>query len=178
DARPPRAGVRGGGLRGGLASRGGRRGVAERLGRVVHRGLCARLRRRSVRAGKWSDGPRRARRHGRPHGLCLATVADELKAAYLLAGGDRPKIDRALDRLRTRFAPDAVEVHAAADVSGEGVVAACNALGLFAGEGRLVVIGGVEAWKAPDAKAIAAYLKSPAPATTLALVAAELKKDA
>jgi DNA polymerase III subunit delta len=108
----------------------------------------------------------------------LATVAEELKAAYLLAGGDRPKIERALDRLRSRFAPDAVEVHAAADVSGEDVVAACNALGLFAGEGRLIVVGGVEAWKAPDAKAIATYLKAPAPATTLALVAAELKKDA
>src|SRR4051794_9966135 len=60
----------------------------------------------------------------------------------------------------------------------EDVVSVCNALGLFAGEGRLIVVDGVEAWKAPDVKAIAAYLKTPAPATTLALVAAELKKDA
>ena len=58
------------------------------------------------------------------------------------------------------------------------MVAAANALGLFAGDGRLIVVDGVEAWKADDAKAIAAYLKAPAPATTLALVAAELKKDA
>ncbi len=105
-------------------------------------------------------------------------MADELKAAYLMAGGDRPKIDRALERLRSRFATDALEHHAAAEASGDDVVAACNALALFAGEGRLIVVDGVEAWKAPDAKAIAAYLEAPAPATTLALVAAELKKDA
>ena len=39
------------------------------------------------------------------------------------------------------------------------------------------MVDGVEDWKAPDAKEIAAYLKAPAPATTLALVGAELKKD-
>jgi DNA polymerase-3 subunit delta len=39
------------------------------------------------------------------------------------------------------------------------------------------VIEGIEAWKAPDVKEIAAYLKAPAPATTLALVGGELKKD-
>jgi DNA polymerase-3 subunit delta len=105
-------------------------------------------------------------------------MADELKPAYLLAGADRPKIDRALERLRGRFAPDAVESLLAAEASGEDVVAACNALGLFAGDGRLVVVDGVESWKAEDAKALAAYLKQPAPATTVALVATELKKDA
>jgi DNA polymerase III subunit delta len=105
-------------------------------------------------------------------------MADELKLAYLLAGTDRPKVDRALQRLRGRFAADAVETHSAGEASGADIVAACNALGLFAGEGRLIVVDGVEAWKVEDAKAVAAYLKSPAPATTLAFVAAELKKDA
>jgi DNA polymerase III subunit delta len=105
-------------------------------------------------------------------------MADELKPAYLLAGTDRPKIDRALDRLRRRFEADAVELLSAPEVSGEDVVAACNALGLFAGGGRLIVVDGVEVWKAADAKALAGYLKAPAPATTLALVAGELKKDA
>jgi DNA polymerase-3 subunit delta len=105
-------------------------------------------------------------------------MADDLKPAYLLAGSDRPKVDRALQRLRSRFAPDAVELHTAGDATGEDIVAAANALGLFAGDGRLIVVDGVEAWKADDAKAIAAYLKAPAPATTLALVADELKKDA
>ena len=95
-----------------------------------------------------------------------------------MAGSDRPKIDRAVQRLRARFAADAVELHAAVDETGEDVVAACNALGLFGGDGRLIVVDGVEVWKAADAKAIAAYLKAPAPGTTLALVAGELKKDA
>jgi DNA polymerase-3 subunit delta len=105
-------------------------------------------------------------------------MPDELKAAYLLAGTDRPKLDRALQRLRSRFAAAAVESHAAAETPGADVVATANALGLFAGDGRLIVVDGVEAWKAEDAKAISAYLKAPAPATTLALVAGELKKDA
>jgi DNA polymerase III subunit delta len=105
-------------------------------------------------------------------------MADELKPAYLIAGTDRPKIDRTLERLRSRFAGDAVEAFDAADATGDDVVAACNALGLFAGDGRLVIVGGVEGWKAEDAKAVAAYLKAPAPATTIALVGGELKKDA
>jgi len=105
-------------------------------------------------------------------------MAEALKAAYLMAGSDRPKIDRALERLRIRFSADAVEAYVAAETSAEEVVAACNALGLFAGDGRLVVVTGVEAWKAQDAAAVGAYLEAPAPATTLALVAAELKKDA
>jgi DNA polymerase III subunit delta len=106
----------------------------------------------------------------------LAAVAEELRAAYLIGGGDRPKVDRAVERLRGRFDPDAVEHREAVETSGEDAVAACNALGLF-GSGRLVLVDGVEAWKAPDAKAVAEYLTSPVPDTTLALVAGELKKD-
>jgi DNA polymerase-3 subunit delta len=105
-------------------------------------------------------------------------MADELKPAYLIAGTDRPKVDRALERLRARFAEDAVELHSATELSGEDAVAACNALGLFAGDGRLIVVAGTEAWRADDVKAIDAYLAAPAPDTTLALVAGELKKDA
>jgi DNA polymerase III subunit delta len=105
-------------------------------------------------------------------------MPEELKPAYLLAGTDRPKVVRALRRLRGRFPAGAVETYAAADLSGADLVAACNALGLFAGDGRLIVVDGVEAWKAADAKELAAYLKAPAPATTVALVAGELKKDA
>ena len=104
-------------------------------------------------------------------------MADDLKPAYLLAGTDRPKIDRALERLRRRFQPDTVQLLSAAETTGEEVVAACNALGLF-GDGRLIVVDGVESWKAADAKEIGSYLKAPAPATTLALVGGELKKDA
>jgi DNA polymerase-3 subunit delta len=108
----------------------------------------------------------------------LVAVADELKPAYLLAGTDRPKVERALQRLRRRFAQDAIERHSASDLPVDDLVAAANALGLFAGDGRLIIVDGVEAWKAPEVKAIAAYLKAPTPATTLALVGGELKKDA
>ena len=105
-------------------------------------------------------------------------MADELKPAYLIAGSDRPKVDRTVARLRARFDADATELLSAADASGDDAVAACNAMGLFGAGTRLVVVDGVEAWKAPDAKAVADYLKAPAPGSTLALVGGELKKDA
>ena len=104
-------------------------------------------------------------------------MADELKPAYLIAGTDRPKVDRAVARLRGRFDSDAVELLAAGDTDGASAVAACNALGLFGAGERLIVVGGVEAWKADDAKAVAAYLSEPSPGTVLALVAGGLKKD-
>jgi DNA polymerase III subunit delta len=107
----------------------------------------------------------------------LDAVAEELRSAYLIAGTDRPKVDRAVERLRNRFPRDAVELLAAAEVSGADAVAACNALGLFADAGRLILVDGVDGWKADDAKEIGAYLKAPAPATTLALVGEEVKKD-
>jgi DNA polymerase III subunit delta len=110
--------------------------------------------------------------------LCLAAVAEELKSAYLIAGGDRPKVDRAVARLRARFDDDAVELLDAAETSGDDAVAACNALGLFGSGDRLIVVTSVESWKADDAKAVAVYLAEPTPSTVLALVAAELKKDA
>jgi DNA polymerase III subunit delta len=104
-------------------------------------------------------------------------VSAELKAAYLLTGTDRPKIDRALHRLRERFGDDSVERLSARDTSGEDAVAACNAMGLFGVGGRLVLVDEVERWKAPDAKAVAEYLAAPAPDTVLALVGEELRKD-
>jgi DNA polymerase-3 subunit delta len=51
-------------------------------------------------------------------------------------------------------------------------------MGLFGAGTRLVVVDNAEGWKAPEVKVVEAYLKSPAPGTTLALVAGELKKDA
>ena len=104
-------------------------------------------------------------------------MAEELKPAYLIAGSDRPKVDRAVARLRARFDQDAVELHDASEVTGDDAVAACNALGLFGGGDRLIVVAGVEAWKADDAKAIGAYIRTPSPGTVLALVGGELKKD-
>ena len=82
-------------------------------------------------------------------------MADELQPAYLIAGSDRPKIDRAVARLRGRFDADAVELHDALTTTGDDTVAACNAMGLFGSGSRLIVVENVEAWKAPEAKAIA-----------------------
>ena len=77
----------------------------------------------------------------------------ELKPVYLISGSDRPKIRLALERLRNRFEEGAVEVLGAGEHPADDAVAACNALGLFGGEGRLVIVEDVDAWKAPDAKA-------------------------
>ncbi len=108
--------------------------------------------------------------------LHVVAVA-ELKPVYLLTGSDRPKILRALRRLRDRVGPDATETLSGTSTSGEDAVAVCNAMGLFVGDGRLVIVEDVEKWKAADVEHVAAYLAAPAPATVLALVAAEMKAD-
>ena len=96
----------------------------------------------------------------------------ELRPIYLLTGGDRPKIRRALERLRARFGPESVETIDAEAASGEEAVAACNSLGLFSGEGgRLIVVEAVEHWKKEDEEAIAGYAADPVPGAVLALVA-------
>ena len=113
--------------------------------------------------------------------------APELKPAYLLTGSDRPKIEVALQRLRRHFEHEAVELVSGSDTPGVDVVARCNAGNLF-GDARLVVVESIDGrpnadnrltggWKAADLAAIVEYLASPAPGTTLALVAAELKAD-
>jgi DNA polymerase-3 subunit delta len=115
-------------------------------------------------------------------------AAPALKPVYLLTGGDRPKIETALTRLRRHFQPEAVEAVAAQEVSGAEAASLCNAGSLF-GDARLVLVEAVDGrrnadgrlangWKAADVKAIEEYLASPAPDTVLALVAEELKKDA
>ncbi|MEO8290625.1 MAG: DNA polymerase III subunit delta [Gaiellaceae bacterium] len=104
-------------------------------------------------------------------------MAGDLLPAYLLTGTDRPKISRALRRLRTRFGEEAVEVLGAEATSGEDAVAAMNSLGLF-GAGRLVIVHGVEGWKKADHDALAAYLADPVTGAVLALVADEPPKDA
>ena len=101
----------------------------------------------------------------------------ELKPVYLLTGTDRPKITLALQRLRARIGEDATEQLHAAEAPGEDAVAACNALGLFGGEARLVVVDGVDVWKSADLKELESYLSAPAPTTVLALVGDGVKRD-
>jgi DNA polymerase-3 subunit delta len=101
----------------------------------------------------------------------------ELKAAYLITGTDRPKVTRAVRRLRDRIGEDATELLSALEVGGEEVVASCNALGLFVSERRLVVVEQVESWKAAATQAVVEYLSSPSPETVLALVGEGIRKD-
>ena len=101
----------------------------------------------------------------------------ELLPAYLITGTDRPKVTRALRRLRDRVGEDATETLSAHEASGEDAVASCNALGLFAVERRLVIVEDVEKWKAADLKAVQEYLRKPAPTTVLALLGEEVKRD-
>jgi DNA polymerase-3 subunit delta len=109
----------------------------------------------------------------------LGSVASELKAVYLLTGSDRPKIARAVRRLRDRFGDDSTEHLSAREVTAADVIASCNAMGLFGGgDGRLVIVDDVDKWKAPEVKELATYLAAPSPETVLALVAEEVKADA
>ncbi len=99
-------------------------------------------------------------------------ASDPLRPAYLLTGSDRPKVRRALARLRARFPAESLDVLAADSARGADAVAACNSLGLFGADGgRLVVVEGVERWTAEDAEAVAVYLRDPVPGSVLALVA-------
>jgi DNA polymerase-3 subunit delta len=112
-----------------------------------------------------------------------------LKPAYLISGSDRPKVETAVQRLRARFVPEAVEIVSALDCTGADVVNLCNAGSLF-GDERLVVVTDLDGikkdqsrpptggWKAAEIEVIAAYLAAPAPGTVLALVGLEVKKDA
>jgi DNA polymerase-3 subunit delta len=109
---------------------------------------------------------------------------------YLLTGSDRPKVDRALARLRGHFDPGAIERLTAAGsegATGDDVVATCNA-GSLLGDSRLVLVGEVDGrpddrgrlvggWKKADIDAVVAYLAAPAPGTVLCLVAQGVKKD-
>ena len=97
----------------------------------------------------------------------------QLKPVYLISGSDRPKIRLSIERLRNHFDEGAVEVLAADEHPAEDAVAACNALGLFGGERHLVIVEDVDAWKAPEAKVVAEYLKSPAPETVLQIHVAD-----
>jgi DNA polymerase III delta subunit len=107
--------------------------------------------------------------------------AEPLLPVYLLTGSDRPKVARALRRLRSRFGDESIEQLVADTTGGPDAVAACNALGLFAGGdgGRLVVVEAIERWRKADVDAVTAYLADPVPGAVLALVATEpLRSDA
>src|SRR5262249_60165555 len=93
------------------------------------------------------------RRCERPVGIAMA---NELKPVYLITGGDRPKIQRALRRLRDRIGEDATVFLNAQEASGDDAVAACNSLGLLGRGGRLGIVEEVDRWQGGDGKPCAA----------------------
>lgn len=117
-------------------------------------------------------------------------ATSELKPVYVILGNDRPKVEVALARLRSRFDPGSIERLIAAGkdgATGSDAVAACNAGTLLLGE-RLVLVTEVDGrrdergrlgggWKAQDVEAVVEYLRAPAPGTVLCLVAEELRQD-
>jgi DNA polymerase-3 subunit delta len=105
-----------------------------------------------------------------------------------VTGNDVPKVERTLERLRTRFDPGSIERLVAGGkdgASGADVVAACNSGTLLSGD-RLVLVTEVDGranewgkltggWKQADIDAVIEYLAAPAPGTVLCLVALQLK---
>jgi DNA polymerase-3 subunit delta len=112
---------------------------------------------------------------------------EPLDPAYLIHGSDREKVDVAVARLRRRFdgADATVETLLAvvgtgsdADAASPGdVVDACNALSLMGGRRLVLAVGADQKWADAAASEVAAYVASPAPDTTLAIVAGPLKAD-
>jgi DNA polymerase-3 subunit delta len=103
----------------------------------------------------------------------VSRSATPLKPVYAIWGEDRAKVERTVARLVARVAaegglpPERID---AATTSAGDVVAACDALSF--GGAKLVLVEGVEEWRAADAAQVAAYLERPNPATCLALVSA------
>jgi DNA polymerase III subunit delta len=112
---------------------------------------------------------------------------EPLDPAYLIHGSDREKVDVAVARLRRRFdgADATVETLLAvvgtgsdADAASPGdVVDACNALSLMGGRRLVLAVSADQKWADAAAPEVAAYVASPAPETTLAIVAGPLKAD-
>jgi DNA polymerase III subunit delta len=106
-------------------------------------------------------------------------VASALEPAYLICGSDRSKVLRAVSRLRSRVeAQDGVvDLFDAALSDGATVAAASQQLGLFSAA-RLVIVTGVESWRADDVAALAVVVGDPPVSTTICLVAGPgLRKD-
>jgi DNA polymerase III delta subunit len=96
---------------------------------------------------------------------------EELKPVYAIHGEDRARVERVLEALVARVLSEGglpPERMPAGETPGAEVVAACEALSL-AGR-RLVIVEGVEEWRAADVAPVAEYLSAPNPATCLALV--------
>ncbi len=109
----------------------------------------------------------------------MTSVAD-LKLVYLIHGPEPVLLDRALARLRARFA-DLGDLDFSSDTFDgdnadvDDVIAAANTFP-FDSERRLVVVRNTDKLPAAALERLAAYAADPAPFTTLVLVAAKVNK--
>ena len=101
------------------------------------------------------------------------SAPEPLASAYLIVGTDRPKVRRAVGRLRARVIAEAgsdlnismldAEVHSA-----EAVVEVASTPAFTLGT-RLLLVLNAHKWKVKDRKTLAAYLDDPMPDTCLAV---------
>ena len=114
------------------------------------------------------------------------TMSDPaLKPVYLIIGSDRPKVRRAIQRLRRRvIAESGSDINVAAfEVESGNTAAALQALleaadtpGFALGT-RLLLVLNAHHFKVKERKEILAYIHDPMPGTTLALEAEKWAKD-
>ena len=110
----------------------------------------------------------------------MASLAD-LKLVYLIYGPEDLLLDRAVTRLRDRFAEEGDTDFNAMTFDGDAadadeIVAAANTLPFMA-ERRLVVVRGVDKMSASAQERLARYAEDPADFTTLVLVAEKVNKS-
>lgn len=97
----------------------------------------------------------------------------DLHPAYLVLGTDPARVATVIERLKSHFPPEAIELHPAAKDSGKELVAGFGTMGLFA-EQRLVIVTSAHDWPANDVSTVLTYLEDPAPDVVLLLVADKL----
>jgi DNA polymerase III subunit delta len=104
----------------------------------------------------------------------VSTVSDRpLRSAYLIAGSDRPKVRRAVTKLRRRVVEEAgsdlnVVVFDAETTPVDEVLEAAEMPGFTLGT-RLLLVLSAHKWRAESRKALAAYVNDPLPDTCLAV---------
>ena len=109
-----------------------------------------------------------------------------LEPVYLIVGNDRPKVRRALQRLRDRAVQESgsdinvtvVDVPAGVQAAEAArvVLEAAATPGLALGA-RVIIVTGAHNLRVAERKQLVAYIQDPTPDTTLALEAEKLAKD-
>jgi DNA polymerase III delta subunit len=114
------------------------------------------------------------------------TAPKPLHPAYLIVGNDRPKVRRALQRLRERAVRESgsdlnvsvfdVESGAQAPEALRAVLEATATPGLALGA-RVIIVTGVGHFRVAERKKLVEYIQDPTPEMVLALEAEKLAKD-